>query len=143
MLCDQCRKEKKRRRRRGKTRGNTIGRGIRPIIPRFQHWDGFWEENFYPSARGRSRSYPIPWPFLQIHYCRQLHSLSHCLTGGFGHVVPSVHPPRVNNLPPQAPNPYQYVPPPPPCPPQDQESGTESSSDSDEGNSLKANCGTP
>ena len=66
-----------------------IGRQIRPVIPRFQHWDGFWEENFYPSARGRSRSYPIPWPFLQIHYRRQPHSLPCCLTGGFGHVAPT------------------------------------------------------
>ena len=122
-----------------------IGRGIRRVIPRFQHGDGFQEENFYPRARGRSMSYPIPWPFLQIHYRRQPHSLPCCLTGGFGHVAPNIHFPRINNLPPRAPNLYPYVPPPPP--PQDQESGTESSSsessDSDEGNSLNANCGTP
>ena len=23
-----------------------LGRGIRPVVPWFQHWDGFWEENF-------------------------------------------------------------------------------------------------
>ena len=89
-----------------------IGRGIRLIIPRFQHWDGFWEENFYPSARGRSRSYPLPQPFLQIHYHRQTHSLPYYLTGGFGHVAPNVCLPRVNNPPPPAPNPPQNVPPP-------------------------------
>ena len=24
-----------------------LGRGIRPVVPRFQHWDGFQEENIY------------------------------------------------------------------------------------------------
>ena len=141
------------RRRREEEKGRPgaiplIGRGIRPAIPRFQQ-EGLLEESFYwhNMARERSRPFPTPQPFLQIHYRRQPHSLPCCLTGGFGHVAPNVHFPRVNNLPPQAPNPYQYVPPPPPPPPQDQESGTESSSsessDSDEGNSLNDNCSTP
>ena len=76
-----------------------IGRGIRPVIPRFQQ-ERLWEENFYPRARGRSMSYPIPQPFLQIHFHRQPHSLPCCLTGGFGNVAPNVCFPRINNLPP-------------------------------------------
>ena len=83
------------------------GRGIRPLVPRFEHWEGLREENFYlnNTARGRSRPFPVPWPFLQIHHRYQPHSLPHCLTGGFCHVGPNVHFPRINNPPPQAPNP--------------------------------------
>ena len=45
-------------------------RGIRPIVLRFEHWGGLWEENFYlnNTARGRSRPFPAPWPFIQIHH---------------------------------------------------------------------------
>ena len=45
-----------------------LGRAIRPVVPRLQHWDGFWEENFYlkTMARGRSRLFPTPQPFLEI-----------------------------------------------------------------------------
>ena len=123
------------------------GRGIRPIVPRFEHWGGLWEENFYlnNTARGRSRPFPAPQPFIQIHHRYQPHSLPHCLTGGFGYVGPNIHFPRINNPPPWAPNPQQYVQPPPP--PQDQESEAESSSsessDSEEGSSLEANCSMP
>ena len=76
-----------------------LGRGIRPVVPRFQHWDGFPEENFNLNARGRSRSFPTPRPFLQIHYRTQPLGLPHCLAGGFGHVAPNVHFPRLNSPP--------------------------------------------
>ena len=62
------------------------GRQIRPIVPRFEHWGGFQEVHFYlnNTARGRSRPFPAPWPFIQIHHRFQPHSLPHCPTGGFG-----------------------------------------------------------
>ena len=83
------------------------GRGIRPIVLRFEHWGGLWEENFYlnNTARGRSRPFPAPQPFIQIHHRYQPHSLPCCLTGGFGYVGPNIHFPRINNPPPQAPEP--------------------------------------
>ena len=124
-----------------------LGRGIRPVVPRFQQWDGFQAENFNFNnmAQGGNRSFPTCQPFLQIHYRSQPHSLPCCLAGGFSHVAPHVQFPRLNSPPLHAPNPPQYVPPPPP--PQDQESETESSSsessDTEEGNSLKASCSTP
>ena len=88
------------------------GRGIRPIVPRFKHWGGLWEENFYlhNAERGRGRPFPAPKPFIQIHHRYQPHSLPHCLTGGFGgYVDPNICFPRINNPLPQAPNPQQYV----------------------------------
>ena len=62
------------------------GRGIRPIVPRYGHWGGFWEENFYlnNTARGRSRPFPAPQPFIQIHHRFQPHSLPCCLAHGLG-----------------------------------------------------------
>ena len=44
-----------------------LGRGIRPVVPRFQQWDGFQAENFNFNhmARGRSRSFPTPQPFFK------------------------------------------------------------------------------
>ena len=97
-----------------------ISRGIRPVVPWFQHWDGFLEENYNYncSARGRSRSFPAPQPYLEVR--RQPHSLPHCLAAGFGHVAPNAQfPPGLNCLPLLAPNPPHYVPP-PASPPQDQ-----------------------
>ena len=48
------------------------GRGIRPVVvvPRFEHFGGFQEENYYldNTARGRSRQFPAPQPFIQIHH---------------------------------------------------------------------------
>ena len=91
-----------------------LGRGIRPMVPRFQQWDGFQEENFNFNymARERSRSFPTPQPFLQIHCRRQLHSLPCCLAAGFGHVAPNAQFPLRLNCPPlHAPNPPHYVPP--------------------------------
>ena len=40
------------------------------VVPRFKHFGGFWEENYYldNTARGRSRPFPAPHPFLQIHH---------------------------------------------------------------------------
>ena len=127
------------------------GRGIRPVVevPRFEHFGGFQEENYYldNTARGRSRPFPAPRPFLQIHHQFQLHSLPHCMAHGFGgYANPNIPcSPRVNNPPLWVPNPEQYVQPLPP--PQDQDSGAESSSsessDSEENASLDAQPGTP
>ena len=91
-----------------------LGRGIRPVVPRFQHWDGFREENFYLNnmARGRIRPFPPPQPFLEIHHRRQPHSMPCCMAAGFGYMAPNAQfPPRLNSLPLHAPNPPQYVPP--------------------------------
>ena len=89
------------------------GRGIRPVVPRFEHFGGFWEENFYlnNTARGRSRPFPAPQPFIQIHHGFQPHSLPHCLACGFGgYADPNIpFPPRIKNPPPWVPNPQQYV----------------------------------
>ena len=50
----------------------SAGRGTRPVVvvPRFEHFGGFQEENYYldNTARGRSRPFPTPHPFLQIHH---------------------------------------------------------------------------
>ena len=87
------------------------GREIRPVVvlPRFEHLGGFWEENYYldNTARGRSRPFPTPCPFLQIHHRFQLHSLLHCMAHGFGgYVNPNIPcSPRVNNPPLQILNP--------------------------------------
>ena len=82
------------------------GRGIRPVVPRFEHWGGLREENFYlnNTARERSRPFPTTQPYLQIHHRYQLHSLPCC-------VGPNIHFPGINNPPSWAPNPQQYVPP--------------------------------
>ena len=107
-----------------------LGRGIRPVVLWFQHWDGFWEENFNYNymARGRSRSFPTPQPYLQIHYRRQPHSLPCCMAAGFGHVAPNAQsPPRLNCPPLCAPNPPLYVPTPPSLLQNQTDSKTESS----------------
>ena len=83
-----------------------LGRGIRPVVPWFQHQDGFPEENYNYnySARGRSRSFPAPQPYLEIR--RQPHSLPHCLAAGFGHVAPNAQfSPRLNCPPLHTPKP--------------------------------------
>ena len=89
------------------------GRGIRPVVPRFEHFGGFQEENFYLNnmARGRSRPFPAPWPYIQIHHRFQPHSLPRCLACGFGgYADPNIpYSPRINNPLPQVPNPQQYV----------------------------------
>ena len=72
-----------------------LGRGIRPVVPQFQHWDrvpGGNNYNYNYSARGRSRSFPAPLPYLQIR--RQPHSLPCCLAAGFGHVTPNAQFPQ-------------------------------------------------
>ena len=134
-----------------------IGRGIRPVVPRFQHSDrvpGGNNYNYNHMARGRSRSFPAPQPYLEIR--RQPYSQPHCLAAGFGHVAPNAQfPPRLNSLQLHAPNPPHHVPP-SPSPPQDQtdsetesnESNTETEStssgfNSESGVSLRANCGSP
>ena len=43
-----------------------IGRGIRPVVPRFNHWERVPGNNNYGYvAQGRSRSFPAP-PQLDI-----------------------------------------------------------------------------
>ena len=78
-----------------------IGRGIRPILPRFNHWERVPENNNYRyAAQGRSRSFPAP-PQQDIR--RQPHSQLHCLTAGFGYVAPNaLFPSRLNSLPPMS-----------------------------------------
>ena len=85
-------------------------------------------------------------PFLQIHHAYMPHDLPRCTAAGFGHVDPNIPcPPRVNNPQLHLPCPQSYVLPPPLL--QDQETSAESSpsesSDADEGDSLKANQGSP
>ena len=134
-----------------------IGRGIRPVVLHFQHWDrvlGGNNYNYNYSTRGRSRSFPAPQPYLEIR--RQPHSLPHCLAAGFGHVAPNNRfPPRLNSPPLHAPNPPCYVPPPPSSPQNQTDSETESNElktetestssgfNSKSGDSLTANCRSP
>ena len=122
-----------------------IGRGIRHVVPRINHWERVPGENNYGyNARGRSRSFLAPQP-LDIR--RQSHSQPCCFTAGFGYVAPNAQfPPRLNSPPPQAPNPPCHLPSPPP-PPQDQTDSEETEStssgfNSEGGDSLEANCGS-
>ena len=118
-----------------------LGRGIRPVAPRFQQWDGFQAENFNFNnmAQGRSRSFPTPQPFLQIYYRSQpiaYHAAGQWIWPcGSPCPVPKIE--HHHSMPPTHLNMNH-----PPPPPQDQESETESSSsessDSEEGNFLKA-----
>ena len=74
QLCYALNAQRKRRENGEEERGLGVmplqDRGIRPVVPRFQQWDGIWEENFNFNnmAQGRSRSFPTPQPFLKIHY---------------------------------------------------------------------------
>ena len=64
-----------------------IGRGIRPMVPRFVHWERVpGNNNNGNAAEGRSRSFPAP---PQPNIRRQPHSQPHCLTAGFGYVAPN------------------------------------------------------
>ena len=59
--------------------------GIRPVVPRFNHWERvLGGNNFGCYTRGRSRSFPALQP-LDIR--RQSHSQPHCLAAGFGYVA--------------------------------------------------------
>ena len=123
-----------------------LGRGIRPKVPRFDHWERvLGDNNSRYVAQGRSRSFPAP---PQPDTRRQPHSQPSCFTLGFGYVVPNAQfPPRLNSPFPCAPNPPCHLPPPPP-PLQDQTDSEETEStssgfDSEDGDSLEANCGSP
>ena len=123
-----------------------IGRGIRPVVPRFNHWERVPGNNNYGyAARGRSRSFPAP-PQLDIR--RQPHNQPCCLIAGFGYVAPNAQfLPRLNSPSPHVPNPPCHLPP-PPLPPHDQTDSEETEStssgfDSEGGDSLDANCGSP
>ena len=127
-----------------------VGRGVRPKPPRYLQWERLREENVQRTMqRGRSGPTFMPRPFLQIHHAYVPHHLPCCTVAGFGqfgYVDPNILcPPRVNNPRPCLLCPQSYVLPPPL--PQDQETSTESSSaessDAEEGDSLKANHGSP
>ena len=64
-----------------------IGRGIRPVVPRFVHWERVpGNNNNGNAAQGRSRSFPAPLP---PNIRRQSHSQACCLMAGFGYVAPN------------------------------------------------------
>ena len=64
-----------------------IGRGIRPVVPRFVHWERVpGNNNNVNAAQGRSRSFPVP---PQPNIRRQPHSQPCCLVAGFGYVAPN------------------------------------------------------
>ena len=123
-----------------------IGRGIRPMVRRFVHWERVPGNNNYGNAaQGRSRLFPAP---PQPNIRRQPHSQPCCLMAGFGYVAPNAQfQPRLNPLPPHItlPCPCHLLPPSPP--PQDQnDSKTKSTSsgfDSEDGDYLNANCCSP
>ena len=132
--------------RRPGTRPLLVG-GLGPYLQDCYNGKRLWEENFYlNTARGRSRPFLTPWPFLQIHHQYQPHSLPCCLTGRFGYVAPNVtFVPRLNNPPLCTLNQPHYVPPPAPLQNQEQdaENSSSESSDSEEGDSLEGNHGSP
>ena len=127
-----------------------LGRGIFPMVPRFNHWERVpGQNNNIKMARGRSRSFPAHPPnIIRQQPCSQ----PHCSTVGFGYVAPNAcFPSRIN--PPSCPIfnppcPCQnccpcHLPPPPPPPQNDTESTSSESSDSEDCDSLEANHGSP
>ena len=75
-----------------------LGRGIKPVVPRFVHWERVpGHNNNLNMAQGRSRSFPTP---PQAIIRRQPHSQPCCLMAGFGYVTPNAQFP-----PTQAPHP--------------------------------------
>ena len=135
------------------TRGKSIlGMGIRPLVPQFNHWERVpGNSNNINMAQGRSRSFPAP---PQAIIRRQPHNQPCCLMAGFGYVAPNAQfPPRINPLFPHVPKfhcpcqnhcPCHFPLPPPPLPNHtDTKSTTSESSDSEDGDLLMANYGTP
>ena len=62
------RRENEKEERRPGTRP-LLGSGVVPIPPRLLYWESLQEENFYlNTVQGKSRPFPTPWPFLQIHH---------------------------------------------------------------------------
>ena len=128
-----------------------LGRGIVTVEPRLNQERIPGRNGNINLARGRSRSYPAPPPNI---FRSQPHIQPCCLTAGFGYVAPNAHlPSRIN--PPSchtsnSPCPCQnhcpcHFPPPPPLPQNqnDMKSTSSESEDSEDGDSLKANYGTP
>ena len=129
-----------------------LGRGIVLAEPRSNQQERVPGRNStINTVRGRSRSYPAPPPNI---FRSQPHSQPCCLTAGFGYVAPNAwFPSRFNS-----PSHHAFN---PPCPclnccpchlpplhpfPRTQmipKSSSSESQDSEEGDSLKANCGTP
>ena len=119
-------------------------RGIRPMVPRFVHWERVpGNNNNINAAQGRSRVFPAP---PQPNVRRQSHSQPHCLMAGFGYVAPNAQfQPRLNPLPPHVnlPCPCHLPPPPPLLQDQTDTESTSSGFDSEDGDSLNANCSSP
>ena len=126
------------------------GRGERPKPPRFIQWEKVREKNFqWTMQRGRSQPAFMPRPFIQIHHAYMPLHLPHypvARYGQFGYVDPNAPVcPRVNNPRPHLSCPQSYVSPPPlPLDPEvSTGSSSKESSDSEEGNSLEVNHGSP
>ena len=116
------------------------------MVPRFKHWERVLGNNNYGyAAQGRSRLFPAP---PQPGIRRQPYNQPSCLMAVFGYVAPHAQfLPRLNSLSPCVPNPPCHLPPPLP-PPQDQTDSKETKStssgfNSEDGDSLDANCGSP
>ena len=126
------------------------GREERPKLLRFVQGERLREENFQRiMQRGRSRPAFLPRPFIQVHHANTPLPMPHypaARYGQFGYVDPNapVHP-RVNNPRPCLPCPQSYasLPPLPLDPGASTGSSSEESSDSEGGNSLEANHGSP
>ena len=151
-LCCQCQKKKERKQGgREETRGKTTGREEeRPKLLRVAQGERLREENFRRiMQRGRSRPAFMPRPFIQVHHAPIPLSMP-CYPaakyGQFRYMDPNALVcPRVNNPRPHLPCPRSYasLPPLPLDPEASTESSSEESSDSEGGNSLEVNHGSP
>ena len=122
------------------------GRGERPELLRFVQGERLREENFQRiMQRGRSRPAFMPRPFIQVHHAYIPH-YPVARYGQFGYMDPNAPVcPRVNNPRPCLPCPQSYasLPPLPLDPEASTGSSSEESSDSEGGNSLEVNHGSP
>ena len=122
------------------------GRGEGPELPRVAQGERLREENFQRlMIRGRSTPAFMPMPFIQVHHAYIPHYPA-ARYGQFGYVDPNALVcPRVNNPRPHFPHPQSYDSLPPL--PLDLEASTgsspEESSDSEGGNSMEVNHGSP
>ena len=126
------------------------GRGERPKLPRIAQGERLREENFQRvMQRGRNRPAFMPRPFIQVDHAYTPLPMPHHLAaryGQFGYVDPNAPVcPRVNSPRPHFPCPQSHVL--PPLLPLDPEASTgsssEESSNSEGGNSLEVNHGSP
>ena len=123
-----------------------VGRGERPELLRCAQGERLREENFQRiMQRGRSRPAFMPRPFIQVHHA-YMPCYSVARYGQFGYMDPNALVcSRVNNPRPCLPCPQTYVslPPLPLDPEASTGSSSEESSDSEGGNSIEANHGSP